>query len=111
MRSGFGGAGNGELGKVAEVGDVTEAGRGGSGMAGGGDGSVVTEVLLRRLEAEEAERSGPCMLSRICDYGDVSRCKLSKEGWHTCSCSTWFCEASSCFSRVVIVALTWPELA
>ena len=74
----LGGAGNGEPGKVAEVGDVTEGGSGGSGMAGGGDGRVVTEVLLRMLDAEEAVRSGPCTLSRICDYLDVSVCIINE---------------------------------
>ena len=59
-------------GKVAEVGDVTEAGRGGRGMAGGGDGNVVMDVLLRRLDAEEVVRSGDCMLSRICDCHTIS---------------------------------------
>lgn len=63
----------GWCGKVADVGEVTELGSGGSGMAGGGDGRLVTEPLLRRLEFEERERSGICWwTSRNCAFTGVN---------------------------------------
>lgn len=58
---------------MADVGEVTRLGSGGSGMAGGGDGRVVTETLLRRLEFER-ERSGGCWWSsRNCAFASVSK--------------------------------------
>ena len=55
------------------MGDVTELGSGGRGMAGGGDGRVVTDALLRRLEFER-ERSGVCRWSsRSCAFAIVSK--------------------------------------
>lgn len=55
------------------MGEVTRLGSGGSGMAGGGDGRVVTEALLRKLELER-ERSGVCWWnSRSCAFASVSK--------------------------------------